>query len=153
MKLHTSPRVPRCSGKHRGMTLLEMTVVIMMLLALISILFIGARAWLKGSDRATCILSIRNVQMATRVYQNTYGYDYGSRPAEEYGGSDIAEHLFSRGFIEQRAYDEIEGNRPCPGGGIYNCPIPDVFPPLGSLYVECSLAELAQHVPSAPGSW
>ncbi|MBC7981098.1 MAG: prepilin-type N-terminal cleavage/methylation domain-containing protein, partial [Armatimonadetes bacterium] len=35
-----------------GMTLLELTVVILVLLSLISILFIGARAWKKGSDRA-----------------------------------------------------------------------------------------------------
>ena len=35
-----------------GMTLLELTVVILVLLSLISILFVGARAWKKGSDRA-----------------------------------------------------------------------------------------------------
>ncbi len=135
------------------MTLLETTVVIAALLVLVSILFIGARVWLKGSDRATCILSIRNVQMATRVYQNTHGYDYGSQPAEETGSRDIAKHLLFRGYIEQRAYDEIEGNRSCPGGGTYACPAPDVFPPLGSLYLECSLAAKMQHTPSAPDSW
>ena len=35
-----------------GMTLIELTVVILVLLSLISILFVGARAWKKGSDRA-----------------------------------------------------------------------------------------------------
>ena len=49
-----------------GMTLLELTVVILVLLSLISILFIGARAWKKGADRAGCILNIRNVQQAVR---------------------------------------------------------------------------------------
>ncbi len=34
-----------------GMTLLELTVVILVLLSLIGILFIGARAWKRGSDR------------------------------------------------------------------------------------------------------
>ena len=55
-----------------GMTLLELTVVILVLLSLISILFIGARAWKKGSDRAGCILNIRNVQQAVRGYINMH---------------------------------------------------------------------------------
>jgi len=53
-----------------GMTLLELTVVILVLLSLISILFIGARAWKKGSDRAANILKIRNVQQAVRAHAN-----------------------------------------------------------------------------------
>ena len=53
-----------------GMTLLELTVVILVLLSLISILFIGARAWKKGSDRAANILNIRNVQQAIRGHAN-----------------------------------------------------------------------------------
>jgi type II secretory pathway pseudopilin PulG len=53
-----------------GMTLLELTVVILVLLSLISILFIGARAWKKGSDRAANILNVRNCQQAMRGNQN-----------------------------------------------------------------------------------
>ena len=53
-----------------GMTLLELTVVILVLLTLISILFIGARAWKKGSDRAANILNVRNCQQALRGNQN-----------------------------------------------------------------------------------
>lgn len=56
--------------KKSGMTLLELTVVILVLLSLISILFIGARAWKKGSDRSANILNIRNVQQAVRGHQN-----------------------------------------------------------------------------------
>ena len=56
-----------------GMTLLELTVVILVLLSLISILFIGARAWKKGSDRSANILNIRNVQQAVRGYANMNG--------------------------------------------------------------------------------
>ncbi|MGC4017627.1 MAG: prepilin-type N-terminal cleavage/methylation domain-containing protein [Luteolibacter sp.] len=48
----------------KGMTLLELTVVILVLLSLISILFIGAKAWKKGSDRAGCIMNIRNLHRA-----------------------------------------------------------------------------------------
>jgi type II secretory pathway pseudopilin PulG len=54
----------------KGMTLLELTVVILVLLSLISILFIGARAWKKGSDRSANILNVRNVQQAVRGHAN-----------------------------------------------------------------------------------
>jgi len=53
-----------------GMTLLELTVVILVLLSLITILFIGARAWKKGSDRSANIMNIRNCQQAMRGEQN-----------------------------------------------------------------------------------
>lgn len=56
--------------RNAGMTLLELTVVILVLLSLISILFVGARAWKKGSDRAGCIVNIRNTQQAVRGFQN-----------------------------------------------------------------------------------
>jgi type II secretory pathway pseudopilin PulG len=61
-----------------GMTLLELTVVILVLLSLISILFVGARAWKKGSDRAANILNIRNVQQAVRGHQNMNQLDSGA---------------------------------------------------------------------------
>jgi prepilin-type N-terminal cleavage/methylation domain-containing protein len=53
-----------------GMTLLELTVVILVLLSLISILFVGARAWKKGSDRSANILNLRNTQQAMRGHEN-----------------------------------------------------------------------------------
>jgi prepilin-type N-terminal cleavage/methylation domain-containing protein len=56
-----------------GMTLLELTVVILVLLSLISILFVGARAWKKGSDRAANIMNIRNAQQAMRGHANLNG--------------------------------------------------------------------------------
>lgn len=135
------------------MTLLECSILVTALVILASILFFGARAWIKGSDRTACILSIRNVQMAIRAYQNTHGYDYGSQPLPEIGTQDIAKHLFYRGYIEQRTYDEIEGVRDCPSGGKYSCPTPDLFPLSGSLYVTCSLAGSQQHEPSSRDSW
>jgi type II secretory pathway pseudopilin PulG len=58
-----------------GMTLLELTVVILVLLSLISILFVGARAWKKGSDRAANIMNIRNCQQAMRGHQNMKGLE------------------------------------------------------------------------------
>lgn len=60
-----------------GMTLLELTVVILVLLSLISILFIGARAWKRGSDRAANIMILRNTQQAMRSHQNMNNLDVG----------------------------------------------------------------------------
>ena len=65
-----------------GMTLLELTVVILVLLSLISILFIGARAWKKGSDRAANILNIRNVQQAVRAHANVRALALGATLAD-----------------------------------------------------------------------
>lgn len=59
--------------RNAGMTLLELTVVILVLLSLISILFVGARAWKKGSDRSANIMNIRNTQQAMRGHQNMRG--------------------------------------------------------------------------------
>ncbi len=68
MKLTNTHNMKRKSG----MTLLELTVVILVLLSLISILFIGARAWKKGSDRAANVLNLRNVQQAVRAHANVH---------------------------------------------------------------------------------
>ena len=73
MKLTPSHTTKRTAG----MTLLELTVVILVLLSLISILFIGARAWKKGSDRAANILNIRNVQQAVRAHANVRALSIG----------------------------------------------------------------------------
>jgi len=61
--------------RSKGMTLLELTVVILVLLSLITILFVGARAWKKGSDRSANIMNIRNCQQAMRGYANMYNKD------------------------------------------------------------------------------
>ena len=65
MKLNTQN-----TKRKAGMTLLELTVVILVLLSLITILFVGAQAWKRGSDRSANILNIRNCQQAMRGEQN-----------------------------------------------------------------------------------
>ena len=77
-----------------GMTLLELTVVILVLLSLISILFIGARAWKKGSDRSANILNIRNVQQAVRGHGNMHGVIQGSTTPAVTGGAILAADIF-----------------------------------------------------------
>lgn len=149
MTNNTPPRV----ASHRGLSLLELTVVIATLIALTSILFFGARSWLRGSDRTSCILTIRNVQVATRSYQNLYGYNEGGRPYADGGTQDIAEHLHNKGYIEEKTYQLTRGNTTCPSGGTYACPQPDVFPTTGQLYMGCSLATSDKHAPKSHSDW
>jgi hypothetical protein len=132
---------------------LELTVVIVTLLALIMVLFIAARGWKHGSDRTCCILKRRNVQAATRSYQNLYGYDFGGYPTAENGTQDIAAHLSAKGYIESAAYDERKGLRKCPAGGQYSCPGPYIFPMEGKLYMECSLSASEEHSPKSHDEW
>lgn len=88
---------------HRGLTLLERSVVITIMLGLISILFVGSRAWKRGSDRSSCVMTQRNAQVAMRSYQNMFGYTYGGQPQSENGTQNIAEHLLSKGYIQSKA--------------------------------------------------
>jgi prepilin-type N-terminal cleavage/methylation domain-containing protein len=116
MKLNT-----RNVTKKSGMTLLELTVVILVLLSLISILFIGARAWKKGSDRAGCIMNIRNVQQAVRGHQNMMNLS-------------VDDTLLSTALVGKDGY---LGNDPkCPAGTLgytYKTKVPA----LGTVYAQC----------------
>lgn len=147
-----NPSSPRTVSAH-GLTLIELTVVILVLMSLISILFIGTRAWRNGTDRATCILKIRNFQMATRSYQNLYGYNPGGFPVASNGTQNIASHLLAKGYIKQETFENSQGARKCPSGGVYNTPFPEVFPQVGSLYMVCSLSNTSNHVPQRHTDW
>ena len=149
MKTQSSPRTVSA----RGLTLIELTVVILVLLSLVSILFVGARGWINGSNRATCVLKIRGIQMATRSYQNLYSFNPGGHPLASGGTQNIARHLFDKGYIEQADFDHTQGTKKCPGDGTYSTPFPDVFPKTGSLYMTCSLSESSNHVPLSHTDW
>ena len=122
-----------------GMTLIELTVVILVLLSLISILFVGARAWKRGSDRAGCIMNIRNVQQGMRSYQNMNGYS---------AGDTVAGAL--REIVGQGKF--VESSPTCPSNGTYSY-MDDDLPLAGSLYMTCSLAATEKHVPSDFADW
>jgi type II secretory pathway pseudopilin PulG len=126
-----------------GMTLLEVTVVILILLTLVSILAIGAQAWIRGSDRAMCIINIQNVQKGMRSYANLSGLSPSS-PAP-----DLQSNLIGPGLF-------IESTPVCPGGGVYTygqASGADTIPPLGTLYLDCSLAGSRGHVPNSTPDW
>jgi prepilin-type N-terminal cleavage/methylation domain-containing protein len=130
-----------------GMTLLELTVVILVLLSLISILFIGARAWKKGSDRSASLITIRNVQQAVRSYANMNNKNEGDTVAK----TDI----FGTGkFVTT---DPTTINHPGGTGLTYVIPAPTLIPTVGSLYLEvsgtASDGELASYYMPAAGSY
>lgn len=127
----------------RGMTLLELTVVILVLLTLISVLFIGAQAWKRGSDRAICIMNIRNVQLGIRAYSNLYGYD------ENASVPGLQNEVIGMGRF-------VETTPECPAAGTYEFGAingPNVIPPSGTIYLSCSLAGSNEHVPENTPDW
>lgn len=136
-----------------GLTLIELTVVILVLLSLVGTLMFGARAWTRGSDRAACVMSICDVQKAVRAYQNFYGFAPGTYPAAQDGTQSIIEHLNSKGYLNPQLYERAKGNEPCQGGGIYSIDKEDVFPPVGVLYLHCSLEGIQRHVPTEHLQW
>lgn len=98
-----------------------------------STLFVGARAWKNGSDRAACILNIRNVQQAVRSYQHMNDMKEGDPiPWDKIFGED--------GFLDAKPT--------CPAGGAYK--FSDTFPPVGGLSCECSESD---HRPASHDGW
>ena len=104
-----------------GMTLLELTVVILVLLSLITILFIGARAWKRGADRSANILNIRNVQQAVRGHANMRNLNIGDALAS----TAIVSADGSTGYMKT----------PTPPAGLVAYTYGAAVPAIGTLYV------------------
>lgn len=133
MKLNQNYRTTRV----KGMTLIELTVVILVLLSLVSLLFIGARAYKRGSDRAGCVMNIRNAQQSSRSYANFNRLEAGASYDFE------ADCIGSGNFLELPPV--------CPGRGVYA--FLATIPETGSLAMTCSLAPIDDHQPDFYESW
>lgn len=82
---------------------------------------LGGFKWKSGSDRAACILQMRNVQQASRSYCGVNGLNPGD-------ALDPAAFIGPGKFIE---FEPI-----CPAGGTYTwC---KVHPAMGTLAIRCS---------------
>lgn len=126
-----------------GMTLIELTIVILVILSLISLLFIASRAWKAGADRSTCIMHIHNTQKGVRGYSYMYGFNPG----------DTAPGLLGQviGFGKF-----VEAVPECNANGTYSFGADfgeDTIPPVGSLYMKCSLADSHNHKPLNHADW
>lgn len=136
----------------RGLTLLEMSIVLGVLLAVMAVIYVGARAWKRGADRTSCVMTIRQTQVAVRSYQNIRGYAPGGTTDPLSGGGSIARQLYDSSFISEPLYQKVSGGAECPGGGTYTNH-GSMFPPAGECYVECSLAGSEDHLPLDPVGW
>ena len=107
-------------------------LAVLILLTCISVLFVGARAWKKGSDRAGCIMNIRNVQQAVRGHQNMKSLDVGTP-------LDMNDIFGPSGYLPQPV---------CPAGGTYT--FTNTIPAVGTVICKCSHAD---HVPADHDDW
>jgi type II secretory pathway pseudopilin PulG len=136
-RLSKSGRFPtRQHSQARGMTLIEVTLVIAVLLGLISVLMIGATAFKKGSNRALCIQNLATVQKSMRSYSNLHAK----------GPGDVVTDLKVQ-FIGPGKF--IGNVTPCPGSGTYSFG-GDTISLAGDLYMTCSIAD---HVPKNATGW
>jgi len=97
-------------------------------------LFIGARAWKTGADRAACIMLQREIQTTIRDHQTENDLEPGSP-------LDVAAVMAKLG---QTAIA-------CPAGGIIT--ISDTVPAPGELACECPHADDLGHKPSDYSNW
>ncbi|MCB1233480.1 MAG: type II secretion system protein [Verrucomicrobiae bacterium] len=126
----------RSSRAAAGLTLIEVTLVVSVLLGLIAVVFIGMSAYNRGADRAKCILNIATVQKAIRTYSNLRG----NKPGDDI--TDLKAQIIGSGkFIE------IEPE--CPEDGEYTYG-GDTVPDAGTAYLSCSVGE---HVPKSTAGW
>lgn len=104
-------------------------------LLIIPTLFIGARAWKKGSDRASCILTQRNIQQAVRSYQNAHRL----APNTPLDMAAVSSEL------------QMELNMTCPTGQALE--ISKTIPPTGELVAKCPHADDLEHAPKDHSGW
>lgn len=129
MKITTNKKVS-------GMTLIEVTLVIAVLLGLISVLFIGVAAYKEGSDRAKCILNIATVQKAGRSYQNMNEIDNGAT----FANTEI---------VGTGKFFEVAPT--CPSEGTYTWAA--TVPTVGVPFLTCSQETALNHKPANYNNW
>lgn len=131
MKLTPATHIKRQSG----MTLIELTVVILVLLALIAVLFVGARAYKAGADKAACIMNQRNIQQACRSYFNL------NPAATAVANTDVI------------GADKFIGSEPkCPAGAVAYVITGAKDLAVGNRFTACTV-DATNHVPADMGTW
>src|SRR5262245_44806523 len=87
-----------------GMTLIEISLVIALLLGLIAVVFLGIVSYRKGSDKAKCKMQLAAAQKAIRSQANFQNLDIGAAfPTSQAFGPGMA----------------LESQPTCPSGGTY----------------------------------
>lgn len=120
----------------KGMTLIEISLVVALLLSLIAILFLGIAAYKKGVDRSKCVVIISSVQKAVRSHANMFELALGA----DLDGAVI---------VGPGQYLE---NAVCPGTGGVALELGDAVPAVGTPYATCVTPSM-DHVPSDTNGW
>jgi type II secretory pathway pseudopilin PulG len=102
-----------------GMTLIEISLVIALLLGLIAVVFMGIGSYRKGADQATCRIRLAQVQKAVRAHSNFQNLAIGAAFAQ------------ADAFGVGKA---MENAPVCPSGGVYTwlANIPAINTPYGN---------------------
>lgn len=123
------------------MTLIEITVVILVLLSLISVLFIGVQAYQNGVKRSQCIMNIRNIQTHTRTSQNMANKSPGDAV-----GSTLSVLLVTGGFFPAAPT--------CPRDNTAYDLTGTTYPAVSSLAAPCpDILTYTDHVPDSIVGW
>ena len=120
--------------KHEaGLTLIEITVVIAVILGLIAVLFIGVQNYREATNKARCIMQISAVQKAVRSHQNLNDVATGGTLTQ----TDLV------GTSKLIAVAPV-----CPSGGTYTWL--GTVPAIGTAYLTCSSTG---HAPADAAGW
>ena len=119
-----------------GLTLIELTLVLTLILGLISVLFIGANSYKQGVNRANCIQSVSSVQRAMRSHTNLF----------ELSPGDSVPNLKGRIIGPGRL---IPTTPLCPGGGVYSY-WEGTVPPSNTAFMQCTIGD---HAPASTSAW
>ena len=124
-----------------GLSAIELTAIIAVLIALIAVLFVGVRAYKRSSDRAACVMNIHSIQNAVRSFSNLNGLAPGQNlPATNLRAEIVGPDRY------------LERSPNCPAGGNYSY-LGNRIPQHGELYLSCSLAGDERHVPDRINAW
>jgi len=133
----------------KGVTLIELTVVIAIILLLISILFIGAKFYRDGADKSACVVNINGIQKAARSVQNLRNLAVADAiaPADFSGTADDPLPVLPVCPTANTAYTLL-GTLPALGTPVAECADSQFGGPVSDL-----AAEPDTHAPSDTNGW
>src|SRR6187399_1249213 len=117
-------KAPSTRLRPAGMTLIEISLVIALLLGLIAVVFLGIGSYRKGSDKAKCKMQLAAAQKAVRAQANFQSLDIGATFAT------------TDAFGPGRA---LENEPTCPSGGTYTWV--GSIPAIGTAYGACDFTD------------
>ncbi|MBB5035996.1 type II secretion system protein [Prosthecobacter dejongeii] len=123
MKIDTHTVYSRRLAHRSGMTLIEISLVIALLLGLIAVVFLGIGSYRQGADKAKCKMQLAAVQKAVRSGANMQNLAALATLAEA--------SVFGAGQL-------MENEPVCPSGGDYTWQ--GTVPAVGVPYGNCDFA-------------